>query len=94
MNLETRQDIEKYNEPEKSRIWLTNPQHWAYWPLQPIKRRKDNETECALYFLEEKNTVIYANLFGIPEKPEEFQALKRIKYNDIEDMLDDGWRVD
>ena len=72
--------------------FLKDPDNWPNWPVCPVKCYIDEELICGLLFAG-TITVYKLNMFSGWTK-EEFEKAKKWKYETIEDMINDGWRVD
>ena len=90
--------------PERSRqlLVLSCPGLWPAWPFLPLARRTPAGLECGLLcdLLVMANrpglraTVFLCNLFGLPEKLEDFLELPKEVFDTPEEVFEAGWRVD
>jgi len=97
---------EKIMQEQNHLEWLRNPDFWAYWPIQPVKRRRADgdfpdcgiviasvEGQLALQACGVCVPVVHdVLLLGAADALE--QPHKTFKYESIEAMLADGWEVD
>lgn len=85
---------------QDDRGMVLHPDLWPKWPILPVKRRLYNadgtfkDLECGLMSEATKFTVLLVNMFMFPKTKEDFSNLKRYFYDNVDDLLEDGWVVD
>ena len=81
---------------------VATPALWPAWPFLPVVRRTAGHEEHGLLFdamgtaskAGYSATVFACNLFLLPPTFEEFLALPKEVYDQAEELIDAGWRVD
>ena len=81
---------------------VATPALWPAWPFLPVVRRIAGHEELGLLFdamgtaskAGYSATVFACNLFLLPPTFEEFLALPKEVYDQAEELIDAGWRVD
>jgi hypothetical protein len=88
---------------ERDLTVMTTPGLWPAWPMLPLVRRYPNgRLDCGLLYDTRgaprltglAATVFLANLFLLPRTLDEFLALPRETYDNFEEVVAAGWRVD
>jgi hypothetical protein len=69
-----------------------DPDAWPQWPALPIKR--GSETGILLAVDEKRNTVFLINLFSMAMGQAKLEDAEQIEYHSLEEIFNDGWRVD
>jgi len=77
--------------------FLNRPNVWPCWPLCPVKRYEpanDGFPVCGIVI--EKVPIVYeTNMFALSGMTSvEIEALKKHKYDSMEELVADGWLVD
>ena len=81
---------------------VATPALWPAWPFLPVIRQTAEGEEYGLLFdamgtaskTGYSATVWACNLFLLPPTFEEFLALPKEVYDQAEELIDAGWRVD
>jgi hypothetical protein len=86
---------------EKHLSMMRTPDKWPRWPVLPIKRYNPDHhgTECAVMFaVEGYLTTVFLGYLIEAKGPTIADAMacypNRLKYDDYDAILDDGWIVD
>lgn len=71
---------------------ITDPDSWPCWPVLPLKRKNNSLEDKNLgILLAGKLTVYHVYMFDIPQ---DLSKEPKTKYNHVDELLADGWRVD
>lgn len=77
--------------------FLDNPGAWPCWPLCPVKRYEQTDDampNCGVV-ITEVPIVYETNMFALLTMTSaEIEALKKHKYDSMEELVADGWLVD
>jgi hypothetical protein len=82
------------------RSMILHPVMWPKWPYLPVKRWVTEpkfggrELECGIIWTATGFNVYKVNLFLMPKTAEEFKATDHHAYDNVDDLLKDGWIVD
>lgn len=93
-------------EREESKRMIVSPEIWPLWPFLPVKRYiREKLAECGILIDRNKlgdpinpnheslSTVLMVPIFLIKKKGK-LEDSKKVKYESVDKMLDDGWMVD
>ncbi|QDU19745.1 hypothetical protein [Urbifossiella limnaea] len=84
-------------------LWFaTTPALWPAWPFLPVIRHGRGAIDLGLMFDARgacgltgySATVFLTNVFALPRTLDQFLALPKEVFDDGEEMLAGGWRVD
>lgn len=89
--------------PQRDLYFMADPALWITWPFLPLVRHHadkedeygvlfDAETVCSL--MGYRCAVFICNYFLLPAKLDAFLALPRAVYDNFEEVITAGWRVD
>ncbi len=86
----------KTDHKEQDKLIIRDPNKWPQWPYLPVKKHLRYELKCGVIIEDgAKDVTIYmTNLFNLPKTSAEFKALPQVKYNSVDELLNDGWEVD
>jgi hypothetical protein len=75
---------------------ILHPNLWPKWPYLPVKRRLEGGSfpETGVIWIGTKFNIYFVNLFDMPKSAEEFKATNHIPYNNVDELIADGWIVD
>lgn len=83
--------------------YLSDPARWLAWPLAPVKRSKNyetNQSDCGIVVAEDrvngKFRVWIKNLWALEKGPlmPQLESCEAILYDNLEALVQDGWMVD
>ncbi len=89
--------------PQRDLHFMGNPSLWVTWPFLPLVRRHpDGPTDygvlCDTRSLSRltgfRCTVFLTNVFLIPRRLDQFLALPREVFDNFDEVVTAGWRVD
>ena len=83
-------------------LFVTTPALWPAWPFLPVIRRGRGVTDLGLMFDARgacgltgySAAVFLTNLFALPPTLDQFLALPKEVFDDAEEVIRAGWRVD
>ena len=86
---------------ERTVLFLATPALWPAWPFLPVVRRSRGREELGVVFDSRaagltgfSAAVMICNLFALPASFDEFLALPKEVFDDVEELAQSGWRVD
>jgi hypothetical protein len=88
---------------ERDLLFMSSPSLWPTWPILPVvRRRADGDFDTGLMYDTRgatrlaglAATVFLGNVFLLPGTLDEFLALPRETYDNFEEVVAAGWRVD
>jgi hypothetical protein len=88
---------------ERDLLFMSTPALWPQWPILPvIRRHPDGPDDCGLMYDTRgatrlaglAATVFIGNVFLLPKSLDEFLALPKETYDNFEEVVAAGWRVD
>ena len=79
----------------KNKQMILDSSKWLYRPLLPVKRTVKGFEELGVIWAVGKRSIVYiGNLFTLPNKVKEFANLSKYEYENVDQLLADGWVVD
>ena len=87
-------------ERNKTKHYITNPNpdKWLRFPYFPLTRKTEQGKELGMVFAAGKQTIVYLqNIYLIPPNmsiKQFMEETEKIEYENIEELLDDGWLGD
>jgi len=74
--------------------FIKDDSRWPHWPILPLKRKKKDGSEMGVIAIGRETTVLLTNMFTMPRTDKEYDALAKLNYETVEDVVTDGWIVD
>jgi hypothetical protein len=93
-------EAKRIDEEKDDRAMILWPLMWPKWPYLPVKRWVTEpkfggrDLECGILWTGTGFNIYLVNLFLMPKTPEEFKATEHHAYDNVDDLLKDGWIVD
>jgi hypothetical protein len=95
-------EAKRIDEENDDRAMILWPLMWPKWPYLPVKRwvnkrnkyGEQRELECGIVWTGTGFNIYLVNLFLLPKTAEEFRATEHHAYDNVDDLLKDGWIVD
>ena len=87
---------------DRTVLFLSTPALWPAWPFLPVVRRTRGREELGVVFDARgacdltgySASVIFCNLFDLPASLGEFLGLPKETFDNAEELVEAGWRVD
>jgi hypothetical protein len=88
---------------QRDLLFMSTPSLWDHWPILPVVRhRADGDFDTGLMYDTRgaprlaglAATVFLGNVFLLPRTLDEFLVLPRETYDNFEEVVTAGWRVD